>query len=131
MKKTYTINLSGKIFHIDDDALDKLQHYINTLKTHYSREEDGNEIMEDIENRIGELFSEYLKGQFREVITIDDVEKVITTMGAPADIIDEDEEPQKATPKQARKLYRDPDNRVLGGIAGGMAAYWDSVPKSV
>lgn len=128
MKKTYTINLSGKIFHIDDDALDKLQHYINTLKTHYSREEDGNEIMEDIENRIGELFSEYLKGQFREVITIDDVEKVITTMGAPDDIIDEDEEPRKATPKQARKLYRDPDNRVLGGIAGGMAAYWNISP---
>ena len=99
MKKTYTINLSGKIFHIDDDALDKLQTYINTLKTHYSREEDGNEIMEDIENRIGELFTEYLKGQYREVVTIDDVEQVIATMGAPNDIIDEDEEPQKpATP---------------------------------
>ncbi|WP_303178518.1 PspC domain-containing protein [uncultured Butyricimonas sp.] len=129
MKKTYTINLSGKIFHIDDDALDKLQTYINTLKTHYSREEDGNEIMEDIENRIGELFTEYLKGQYREVVTIDDVEQVIATMGAPNDIIDEDEEPQKpATPKQTKKLYRDPDNRVFGGVAGGMAAYWGISP---
>ena len=44
MKKTYTINLSGKIFHIDEDALEKLQEYINTLKTYYTREEDGNEI---------------------------------------------------------------------------------------
>ena len=58
MKKTYTINLSGKIFHIDEDALEKLQEYINTLKTYYTREEDGNEIMDDIENRIGELFTE-------------------------------------------------------------------------
>lgn len=55
MKKTYTINLSGKIFHIDEDALEKLQTYINTLKAYYTREEDGNEIMNDIENRIGEL----------------------------------------------------------------------------
>lgn len=128
MKKTYTINLSGKIFHIDDDALDKLQTYINTLKTYYTREEDGNEIMDDIENRIGELFTEYLKGQFREVITINDVEQVIATMGSPADIIDEDEQPQKTTPKQGKKLYRSPDNRVLGGVAGGMAAYWGISP---
>ena len=41
MKKTYTINLSGKIFHIDEDALEKLQEYINTLKTYYSQEEEG------------------------------------------------------------------------------------------
>ncbi len=128
MKKTYTINLSGKIFHIDDDALDKLQTYINTLKTYYSREEDGSEIMDDIENRIGELFTEYLKGQYREVITINDVEQVIATMGSPADIIDEDEQPQKTTPKQGKKLYRSPDNRVLGGVAGGMAAYWGISP---
>ena len=128
MKKTYTINLSGKIFHIDDDALDKLQTYINTLNTYYSREEDGNEIMDDIENRIGELFTEYLKGQYREVITINDVEQVIATMGSPSDIIDEDEQPQKTTPKQGKKLYRSPDNRVLGGVAGGMAAYWGISP---
>ena len=79
MKKTYTINLSGKIFHIDEDALEKLQEYINTLKTYYTQEEDGNEIMDDIENRIGELFTENLKGQFREVITLDDVDQAIAT----------------------------------------------------
>ena len=83
MKKTYTINLSGKIFHIDEDALEKLQEYINTLKTYYTQEEDGNESMDDIENRIGELFTENLKGQFREVITLDDVDQAIATMGTP------------------------------------------------
>lgn len=118
MKKTYTINLSGKIFHIDEDALEKLQEYINTLKTYYTQEEDGNEIMDDIENRIGELFTENLKGQFREVITLDDVDQVIATMGTPDDIIDEDEQPRKSAPKQAKKLYRNPDNKVLGGVAG-------------
>ena len=128
MKKTYTINLSGKIFHIDEDALEKLQEYINTLKTYYTREEDGNEIMDDIENRIGELFTENLKGQFREVITLEDVDQVIATMGTPDDIIDEDEQPRKSAPKQAKKLYRNPDNKVLGGVAGGLAAYWGISP---
>ena len=128
MKKTYTINLSGKIFHIDEDALEKLQEYINTLKTYYTQEEDGNEIMDDIENRIGELFTENLKGQFREVITLDDVDQVIATMGTPDDIIDEDEQPRKSAPKQAKKLYRNPDNKVLGGVAGGLAAYWGISP---
>ena len=124
MKKTYTINLSGKIFHIDDDALEKLQTYINTLKAYYTQEEDGNEIMNDIENRIGELFSEYLKEQFREVVSIDDVKQAITVMGNPNDIINEEEASQKTTPKQTKKLYRDPENRVLGGVAAGIAAYW-------
>ena len=128
MKKTYTINLSGKIFHIDEDALEKLQTYINTLKAYYTREEDGNEIMNDIENRIGELFTEYLKAQYREVVNISDVEQAIATMGSPNDIIDEDEQPQKTSSKQAKRLYRDPENRVLGGVAGGMAAYWGISP---
>ena len=83
MKKTYTINLSGKIFHIDEDALEKLQEYINTLKTYYTQEEDGNEIMDDIENRIGELFTENLKGQFREVITLDDVDQTSSPENPP------------------------------------------------
>ena len=108
MKKTYTINLSGKIFHIDEDALEKLQEYINTLKTYYTQEEDGNEIMDDIENRIGELFTENLKGQFREVITLDDVDQAIATMGTPDDIIDEDEQPRKSAPKQAKKTIPQP-----------------------
>ena len=128
MKKTYTINLSGKIFHIDEDALEKLQEYINTLKTYYTQEEDGNEIMDDIENRIGELFMESLKGQFREVITLADVDQAIAIMGTPADIIDEDERPRESSSKQIKKLYRNPDDKILGGVAGGMAAYWGISP---
>ena len=79
---------------------------------------DNIRIIAKIENRIGELFTENLKGQFREVITLDDVDQVIATMGTPDDIIDEDEQPRKSAPKQAKKLYRNPDNKVLGGVAG-------------
>lgn len=128
MKKTYTINLSGKIFHIDDDALDKLQEYLNTLKTYYSKEDDGPEIMDDIENRIGELFSEYMKNEYREVVTCNDVEQAIATMGTPDDIIDDDNDTPPIAKKQVKKLYRAPDNRVFGGVAGGIAAYWGISP---
>ena len=80
--------------------------------------------MDDIENRIGELFTESLKGQFREVVTLEDVDQAIATMGTPDDIIDEDELPRTPSSKQAKKLYRNPDDKILGGVAGGMAAYW-------
>lgn len=116
MKKTYTINLSGKIFHIDEDALEKLQEYINTLKTYYTREEDGNEIMDDIENRIGELFTESLKGQFREVVTLEDVDQAIATMGTPDDIIDEDEQPRTSSSKQAKNYTGTRTTRFSAGL---------------
>ncbi len=60
MKKTYNINLNGQIFCIDDDACLKLQSYIDTLESHYLKEEDGREIMADIESRIAELLKEAL-----------------------------------------------------------------------
>lgn len=60
MKKTYNINLNGQVFCIDDDACLKLQSYIDTLESHYLKEEDGREIMADIESRIAELLKEAL-----------------------------------------------------------------------
>ena len=65
MKKTFTINLGGKVLNIDDDALESLQQYINALKAHYSKGEDGEEIMYSIESRLAELFIENLKPGIR------------------------------------------------------------------
>lgn len=70
MKKTFTINLGGKVLNIDDDALESLQQYINALKAHYSKGEDGEEIMYDIESRLAELFIENLKQENRESVSI-------------------------------------------------------------
>ena len=64
MKKTYNINLNGQVFCIDDDACLKLQSYIDTLESHYLKEEDGREIMADIESRIAELLKEALGGTY-------------------------------------------------------------------
>lgn len=123
MKKTYNISLGGRIFHLEEDAGDKLQTYIRTLEKHYLKEEGGTEIMNDIESRIAELFLEYMQEPGKEVITLTDIEKVILIMGSTDDIIAQDyEEPE--TSRTPRVLYRDPDNSILGGIAAGIAAYF-------
>ena len=123
MKKTYNINLSGQIFCIDDDAFLKLQTYIDTLEKHYLKEEGGKEIMADIENRIAELLQELLRKNYRQVVSISDIDQIIQIMGTPDCIIEEDTESPDTSIK--RKLYRDTNESILGGVASGMAAYFN------
>ena len=89
MKKTYTISIGGQIFHTEEDAGDKLQAYIQTLEKHYFQEEGGQEIMNDIENRIAELLQEATQKQNTEVVTLEDIQQVIQILGNPDDIISE------------------------------------------
>lgn len=122
MKKTHNINLSGQVFCIDEDACQQLQSYIETLEKYYLQEEGGKEIMSDIESRIAELFHESLQKNHKEVISLSDIEHVISIMGAPDVIINDDQE-YIDTPSTKRKLYRDADNKVFGGVAAGIATY--------
>lgn len=129
MKKTFTINISGTVFHIDDDAYEKLNYYILQINRHFSNEADGKEIVEDIESRISELFQERVKDG-KEVITIAQVEEIIQIMGMPEAFADSNEEEVKAKIPRARgrKLYRDPDDRVLGGVCSGLGAFFNLDP---
>ncbi|NDP22592.1 MAG: PspC domain-containing protein [Paludibacter sp.] len=129
MKKTLTVNLNNIVFHIDDDAYDMLQIYLSEIADHFQSEDERKEIMNDIEARIAELFTEKLQKN-KNVVNLSDVEEIIEIMGKPSQYTGEDEEPEtsKSDKKQkSRRFYRDPENAVLGGIAGGMAAYfgWD------
>jgi len=138
MKKTFTINISGSIFHIDDDAFEKLQKYLHMLNKHFGQAIEGQEILQDIEARIAELFLEKTNNKV-EVITDFMVDEVIARMGKPEDFMESVEEndsakeqPETATPeseqKIRRRLYRDGDNRVLGGVCSGMGAYFNIDP---
>lgn len=128
MKKTYNVSIGGRVFHLEEDAGEKLQQYIRTLENHYFQEEGGKEIMNDIECRIAELFTEYMQDPGKEVITLADIDKTIRVMGSPDDIIDEDPEEVKP-PKTSRILYRNTDNNILGGVAAGIGTYFHiSVP---
>ena len=85
MKKTLTVNLGGTVFNIDDDAYRLLDNYLSNLKMHFRKEAGADEIVDDIERRISELFAEKLSAG-SQVITIADVEEVIARMGKPEDI---------------------------------------------
>jgi phage shock protein PspC (stress-responsive transcriptional regulator) len=134
MKKTFTINISGSVFHIDDDAFEKLQRYLHLLNRHFGTAIEGQEILQDIEARIAELFIEKT-GNKVEVITDAMVDEVIARMGKPEDFMEPEEETsakaqaegtvQDGEQKMRRRLYRDGDNRVLGGICSGLGAYFN------
>ena len=135
MKKTLTINLGGNVYHIDEDAYQLLDKYLSALRTHFQKEEGAEEIMHDFEMRIAELFSERIRLGY-EVITISETEDIIKRMGNPQELFGEEAEAEQTKEdsftKEAKipcrkRLYRNPDNRILGGVAGGLSAYlgWD------
>lgn len=142
MKKTLTVNLGGTVFNIDEDAYRLLDNYLMNLKAHFRKEAGADEIVDDIERRISELLAEKLDGN-RQVITLADVEGVIARMGKPEEMDDADRESEQRagegygpgswtrseeTVKVRRRLFRDPDNKMLGGVCSGLAAYlgWDT-----
>lgn len=80
MKKTFTINISGTVFHIEEDAYEVLQKYLINLKSHFGTSEEGKEILSDIEARIAEIFIEKSTGVQR-VVSIEMVNTAIEIMG--------------------------------------------------
>lgn len=129
MKKTLTINLSGVVFNIDEDAYEVLNEYLRKLEIQFS-DEDGKEVMRDIEARLAELFGNALKSGNKNVVTINDVNSVIEQLGTAEEIGGEsksstfdNKEEEKESRKRYRKFYRDADNKILGGVAAGLAAY--------
>ena len=76
MKKTLTINLGGIVYHIDDDAYRLLDNYLSNLKHYFRKQEGAEEIVNDIEMRIAELFAEKVT-EGKQVITVSDVEEII------------------------------------------------------
>jgi phage shock protein PspC (stress-responsive transcriptional regulator) len=120
MKKTININLAGFVFYIDEDAYEALQKYLNNIRTYLGSTEGREEIIDDIESRIAELFSEKQK----QVITLIEVNEVIEVMGQPEDYMSEEEPEEKTADQQSNKrLYRDPDSTVLGGVCSGVGHY--------
>jgi phage shock protein PspC (stress-responsive transcriptional regulator) len=127
MNQTLTVNISGMVFHIEVDAYDTLKNYLNKIKSYFNNSEEREEIMLDIESRIAELFSGMMSEK-NQVITATDVEQVISVMGKPEQYISEDEEQtqefiNESNVKGDKKLFRNVDDRMLGGVCSGLGAY--------
>lgn len=126
MKKTISISVAGTLFWIEEDSFVTLDNYLKGIKAHFSGEAECDEIVSDIESRIAEQFLECGK----KIITQHEVEAMILSMG---DVGDFDSGKQghaetesagtKAAEQKGKRLFRDPDNKVLAGVASGIAAY--------
>jgi phage shock protein PspC (stress-responsive transcriptional regulator) len=126
MKKTISINLNSFIFNIDEDAYNMLNVYLGKLEEHFLKQEEGAEIVKDIESRIAEIFSMKIKDN-KQVININDVEEVINILGNVEDITGDEseqaEEEKSKETKKSKKLYRDSETKILGGVCGGLAEF--------
>ncbi len=136
MKKTISVNISGIIFNIEEDAYDRLRKYLSTIKGYFSNNESRDEILDDIELRIAELFEERINTS-KQVVTEKDVLEVIEIMGEPEVYIDEEEETASQSSGSnsqsynatGKKLFRDKENGIVSGVCAGLGAYFqvDSV----
>lgn len=128
MKKTLSIHLGRQLFVIEEDAYDRLQAYLKKLEASLANESGISEIIEDIEMRFAELLTQYL-GETRQVVTIGDIQKAIASLGEPEEITEESEQSNQYTTSSQqenngqKRMYRDMDNAMLGGLASGLAAY--------
>ena len=144
MKKTININFQGQLITIEETAYDILNGYIQSLKDYFRQEAEGNEIVNDIENRIAELFGNRLKHGI-PCITDDDVTSIIDTIGRPEEFdleFDEREEekenatmppphtqsgqsqmPPPVSEHEKKSLFRKSNDRILGGVCSGLAHY--------
>lgn len=147
MKRTSTISLGGMNFTIDDDAYEVLNQYFLDISKRFP-EDEKEEILRDIEGRMAELFT--FKLQTRNVVDINDVNEVIDVIGHPDQFDDESgnssegnsseskkteekntEEKRNfdnSSRKQYRKLYRNGTDKIIGGVASGLAAYFNLDP---
>jgi phage shock protein PspC (stress-responsive transcriptional regulator) len=129
MKKTLTVNLANQVFHIDEDAFYRLREYLDRIEGHFADKNERSDIISDIETRIAELFGQRINQQ-KQVIIIQDVEEIIRIMGDPVEIGGEQqaETSDFSRTSRSKRLYRDPDGRVLGGVCGGIGQYFKIDP---
>ncbi|MDR3714421.1 MAG: PspC domain-containing protein [Puia sp.] len=164
MKKIININFHGRVVPIEESAHELLQQYVDSLRRYFANEEGRDEIINDIENRFAELFSELLK-KGSTCITDADVNSIIASMGRPEDFEQDDissgsasstgsagpnpgtsntgqaagsrqpgYDQQKSGPfasEEPRRLYRSENDKMLGGVCGGLANYLRLDPSVV
>jgi len=129
MKTTFSVNLGNRVYNIDDDAYMRLKEYLEHIESYFSDGKEREDIISDIELRISELFSERL-GATKQVITLHDVDEIIAIMGDPQVISGGKATSDKTYEGRtgSRRIYRDPDDRMIGGVCAGLAGYTNIDP---
>jgi hypothetical protein len=136
MKKVININFQGRIIPIEEEAYSELKKYVESLQFHFANEEGKEEIINDIENRIAELFSEKLKNAAEPVITEEAVATIIASIGrpeefdgGPVDFSSTTSSSSKSSSKSNNSfeprgsLFRNEYDKMLGGVCSGLSSY--------
>lgn len=142
MKQTTNINIAGRPFTIDSDAYEMLQEYLDTLSHAFHAQGYGPELLDDIEERISDLLTESLESAGSLIVTVADVKAIIARVGRPEEMVeifdgetpagsevevevqtDQPLPPPYTPPTPRKRLYRDPNDSMLGGVCSGVAAY--------
>jgi phage shock protein PspC (stress-responsive transcriptional regulator) len=147
MKKNISINISGIIFHIEEDGFESLRKYLDSINKYFASFEDSSEILADIESRVAEIFLSKLN-EGKQVITAEDVNALIATMGSVRDFQAAEEQEFAAgqentskagngpsqststgkTTSPPKQLLRDQKRKILGGVCSGVANYFNVDP---
>lgn len=148
MKKNISINISGIIFHIEEDGYENLKKYLDSINRYFSTFEDSSEILADIESRIAEIFLSKLNEE-KQIITAEDVNALIATMGSVSDFKAAEEPVEPATTFSTnagggaeapppfsesrgyvppKYLLRDQKRKILGGVCAGLGNYFNVDP---
>ncbi len=147
MNKVININFQGRVIPIEEPAFEELKLYIESLRNHFINEEGKEEIINDIENRIAELFTEKLKAGQSTFISVEHVAAIIASIGRPEQFDDVTIEenhtstsstsstpstPSTPQPSAGKfnpsseprgSLYRNSNEKILGGVCSGLGAY--------
>ena len=126
MKKVIKVSIGNLAFTIEEDGFLLIKGYLDELQDHYSSNESGKEIVEGIEERMAELFVE--KSGANSVVSVAVINDVISILGRPSAIDDQESDVRSASPgvnynKPVKRLFRNPDNRILGGVCSGLAIH--------
>jgi phage shock protein PspC (stress-responsive transcriptional regulator) len=134
MKKTTSANIAGVLFQIDEDAYQLLEQYLHRIEASYNNASEGKEIIIDLETRLAELFNDRTQARAK-IITLSDVNWAISIIGRPENIgaqkknqYNEEWQQPNYGYKTNRRLYRYPENRVIGGVCSGLGIYFDIDP---
>jgi len=126
MKQVLNINLGGETITIHVDAYNYLCAYLDTIEKPIKNVQVAESVLSDYENRMAKLLLR--EKESNSIVNMVDIKNAIETLGSPeipiSALYSDDIVLEKRAKTSRRRLYRDRDNKIVGGVASGIAAYF-------